>query len=124
MIACCQIIKLNSQVEGNAQSHETDMMISARIKKTQTLVMVEFIDAILPLAFGISFTMAYYGPNVALMTSIGNNYFGGKAIENVQHVYIAMFQMFAFDLFSVLICGVSLNDLCGIDLFHLIVPNS
>lgn len=80
--------------------------------------MAEFIDAILPCVLAISFTMAYYGSNAALMTNIGNDHFGGRTIEDVKHLYVVMLQMFAFDLFSMILSRLSLNFICGIDLFQ------
>ena len=118
MIACYQIIKMNSQVEADAQVVEKETLISERRMKIQELIMSEFIEAILPVAFGIAFTMAYYGPNAALMRNVGNSYFGGKAIENVQHEYIVMLQMIGFDLVAMSISAVCLNYFCKINQFQ------
>ena len=118
MIACYQIINMKSQVEANTQVIENEILISERKMKVQALVMSEFIEAILPVAYGIAFTMAYCGPNATLMRNIGNNYFGGKVIEDVQHEYIVMLQMLGFDLFTMTISTVSLNYFCNINLFQ------
>ena len=42
--------------------------------------MSKFIEAIVPIAFAIVFTMTFLGPNATLMKDVGNNYFGGKAM--------------------------------------------
>ena len=55
--------------------------------KAQDLAMSEFIEAIVPIAFAIVFTMTFFGPNAILMNDVGNNYFGGKAINNVNIFY-------------------------------------
>ena len=79
---------------------------------------MEFIDAMLPLVFGVAFTLAYYGPNSGLMNDIGNDYFGGKAIKDVDTHYFAMFQMVVFDIFTMIISWLSLAYFCKINLFQ------
>ena len=50
--------------------------------------MNEFVDAILPLASGIAFAMAYYGPNATLIKNVKNDYFGGQVIQDVEYFYL------------------------------------
>ena len=118
MIGCYQIIKLNNHVEEDGNLGQNYQIISYRKLKVQNLVMSEFVDAIMPLAHGIAFSMAYYGPNAALMRNIGNAYFGGKIITDVQRHYLVMVLMFAFDIFAMVISGASLKYFSNIDLFQ------
>ena len=113
-----QIIRQNIRVEGDTQSIESGIMNSNRITSIQKLAMSEFTEAVLPFAFAIAFTMAYYGPNASLMTGIGNSYFGGNVMEDVQHYYIVLFQMVAVDGFAMVISAVSLSYFCHINLFQ------
>ena len=78
IFGCYQIIKQQNHVEGATASAESNATMK---RKVRYLVMSEFTEAIYPLAFGITFTMAYYGPNASLFRNIGNGYFGGKSLE-------------------------------------------
>ena len=93
-------------------------MITNRERAIQTLVMSEFTEALYPLAFGIIFTMTYYGPNAKLFRNIGNNYFGGEILRDVEQYYTAMMQMLGFDLFAMIISYVTLQWFCKINLFQ------
>ena len=115
MIESGQIIRLDARVEGD---DEFRTVIAERKKRVQSLAMVEFTEAMLPLVFVIAFTMAYYGPNSSLMIDIGSDYIGGKAIDNVKPVYIDMFLMLGFDVFSMIISWLSLKYFCQINLFQ------
>ena len=80
--------------------------------------MNEFFEAIIPLAFGIAFTMAYYGPNASLFKGLRNDYFGGEVVEDVQHVYTVIILMFCFDILAMVMSGAFLWVFCNIDLFQ------
>ena len=117
MLSCYQIIRLNTRVEENDEATISSVLMERKLK-TEKLVKVEFIDAMLPLVFGVAFTLAYYGPNSGLMNDIGNDYFGGKAIKDVDTHYFAMFQMVVFDIFTMIISWLSLAYFCKINLFQ------
>ena len=55
--------------------------------------------------------------NSGLMNDIGNDYFGGKPIKDVESHYFAMFQMVVFDFFTMIISWISLAYFCKINLF-------
>ena len=114
IFGCYQIIKQHNHV-GGAIATESNATMK---RKVRYLVMSEFTEAIYPLAFGITFTMAYYGPNASLFRNIGNGYFGGEKLRGVEHFYTVMLQMLCFDLGAMIISGVSLNYLCKINLFQ------
>ena len=115
---CYEIFKLNKKIEEERLSTEKNSNISNRWKKTQSLVMNEFLEAIIPLVFGIAFTMAYYGPNASLFKGLRNDYFGGEVVEDVQHVYTVMILMFFFDFLAMVISGAFLWVFCNISLFQ------
>ena len=112
---CYEIFKLNKKI-GDSSPRDISA-ISLRRNKIESLVMNEFVEAIVPLSFGIAFSMAYYGPNAVLIKGIKNDYFGGQVVEDVQYVYFVMALMFIFDMFGVVITGIFLRYYCNIDLF-------
>ena len=117
VIGCYQIIKRYSRVGVEKPSIQNERMKSERNTQVESLATSEFTEAIAPIAFAIAFTLAYYGPNSVLLNGIGNNYFGGKPIEDVVPLYITMLQMFSFDFAAMIISWVVLHYFCQIDLF-------
>ena len=117
MNGCYEIFKLTRKIKEEKQPAERTTDISKKKNKVQKLVMTEFVDAMVPLVFGIAFAMAYHGPNATLMKGIENDYFGDQ-IENVQHVYTVMALMLSFDLLAMVISGIFLWYSCNIDLFQ------
>ena len=118
MKGCYEIFKVRRRVEEELESMENNTMASDRRKKIQSLAMGEFIDAILPLAFGIAFSMAYYGPNANLIKNVKNDYFGGQAIDDVPYFYFIMGLMFGLDLFAMFMSCAFLHHICKINLFQ------
>ena len=118
MKGCYDIFKLSKKIEEDHQTAEHVIMNIDRRKKVQSLVMSEFVEAILPVAFGIAFTMAYYGPNATLMRGIKNDYFGEQEIDDVHYFYFVLILMFLFDLLAMVMSGIFLNHFCKIDLFQ------
>ena len=116
--SCYQIVKINTRIGEENQTSLRTTALYDRTVKAQHLAMNEFIEAIVPIAFAIVFTMAFFGPNSCLMKEIGNNYFGGKAIDNVSIFYFGLIQMFTIDFFAMIVTGISLQHLCHLDLFQ------
>ena len=117
LVECFQIIKLNQRVDDGNRFTENHRRME-RDAKVKVLVMSEFLEAMLPMTYGIAFTMAYYGPNAHLLKNVGNSYFGGKAIEEIQHFYVVFFQMFSIDIVAMILSGVSLKYFCRINLYQ------
>ena len=113
------IIKPNIRVEENVETRGNEIgNLTENSPQILKIAMVEFIDAVLPLAFVIAFSTAFYGPNAGLVRNIGNNYFGGRAITDPRTNYLVMLQMFAIDIFSMTVSGLSLYYFLRINLFQ------
>ena len=108
---CLQTRQITKKMQdASAPEHDRDNAAAAEMKKrVVTLITSEFIEAFIPLGYVIAFTMAYYGPNAELYVNVGNDYFGGKALENVNEFYIPMGLMFVFDTFSIVITAAYLH---------------
>ena len=74
--------KLTRKIQEENQPAKRNHDISNKKNKVQKLVMTEFVDAMVPLVFGITFAMAYHGPNATLMKGIKNDYFGDQKTIN------------------------------------------
>ena len=118
LISCYQIVKMNNRIENDDKQTAGETKVNDIRESIQTLVMSEFTEAVVPIAFSIVFTMAFFGPNASLMNGIGNNYFGDPVIEDVQTFYFDMLQMLAFDVIVMIISVMALKYLCRINLFQ------
>ena len=117
MKECYEIFKLTRKILEESQPAKRNNDISKKESKVQHLIMTEFVDAMIPLVFGIAFAMAHLGPNATLMKGIKNDYFGDE-IEDVQHVYTVMVLMLSFDLLAMVISVIFLKYSCKMDLFQ------
>ena len=63
------------------------------------LVISELMEGFVPIIYGSSIFMAYYGPNSNLFANIGSNYWGYK-IEDISLVGSSMLLLFAVDIVS------------------------
>ena len=118
MIDCYQIMKMKTKIEENNHVYVNNTLRNERQVQINTLLVNEFLEAILPLAYGITFTMAYYGPNSTLFKGAGNEYFGTEIITDIKNFYIVLVQMLSIDLLAMAVSGVSLNYQCNINLFQ------
>ena len=114
---CYEIFTLTKRIQEVHRTTGIDATISRRKNKVQSLAMNEFVDAMLPLVFGIAFAMAYYGPNAAMIKGVKNEDFGDK-VGDIQHIYFTMVLMFSFDLFAMTISVMFLRRFCNINLFQ------
>ena len=118
LIACYEIVKSNAAIGGESQESENETVISARKMKVLTLVMNEFVEAMIPIIYGIAIAMAYFGPNAALMKNAGSNIFGGNDIDAIKHIYIVMLQMCSVDILAMIISAISLHSFARLNLFQ------
>ena len=74
--------------------------------KITKLIIVELIEGLTPIIYGICIAMAYYGPNANIFSNIGNNYWS-ETIKSLTPLYVTMFILFAVDAIS-----VAINSFC------------
>ena len=118
IISCYKIASLNNKIETDDKSTVNTVKINERNENIQTLVMCEFTEAVVPVAFVIVFTMVFFGPNADLINGVRSNYFGGNVIQDVEVFYLDILQMLAFDVFVMIVSTIFLKYRCNIDLFQ------
>ena len=82
------------------------------------LALTEILEILVPLAYTVTFLVAYYGPNSDVLGGIKNNYWQYKAVEDASNVLITIFQMFCFDVASAVIGGFLLWKFSRINLLN------
>ena len=64
------------------------------------LVLAELCEGLTPLAYAISFSMAYYGPNAELLGNIKSDYWHYEAVQDVSWTFLVLLGYFQLTLSS------------------------
>ena len=83
---------------------------------TLMLVTIESLEILVPIAYSVSFLIAYYGPNGEVLGNVYNDCWQYKKIENVGKYILLTFQMFFIDLGSAIVGGLLLWKYCAINM--------
>ena len=114
LYSCMKIVRLNNKI-GVANDVQARKIWKAEQKSEITsLITVETIEIIIPLAYAIAYIMAYYGPNAALMQGVKTTYFGMSASE-LEPTMEFLFTMFAFDSLGAVLVAIILGLFCRIN---------
>ena len=114
---CFQIIRMHRKIGGSDDNEHSAEWKAEKKSAMVSLLTVELIEILTPVAYAISLLMAYHGPNATLMTGIKNEYFGIPAITDIQGVLNVLFLMAGVDLLGGLIFGLLLGYFCKINIF-------
>ena len=111
---CYQIVSLQRKVTAN-QSERGNNIIE-RDKVLLMLVINETVETLVPLSYAIGFALAYWGPNATLIGNVQGSHFGLKEVQDVQHLYLVLFQMFGIDVCAMIVSAIALWIFCSINL--------
>ena len=81
------------------------------------LVLNEFVEVAVPIAFVSSFSIAYYGPNRSTLGTIGAEIWHHKKIDNLNAFLMPVAEMTLIDSASIIFSGVALWLVCRINIF-------
>lgn len=108
-----QIVKLHKQVM--VDGHEKSKMNQRNA--IMKLLLAELCEGVVPLAYAIGFSMAYYGPNAELIGNVRNGYWQYKPVEDVSRTFLVTFGLFAVDFVSLSLNWSILWNCCHVNLF-------
>ena len=94
LIMTCQIVKLHNKVT-DCKNGTTK---TQKRKAILNLVLDELCEGLIPMAYAISFAMAYYGPNAELIGNVKNGYWQYKIDEDISHTFLVMFGIFLMSI--------------------------
>ena len=97
-----------------------DSLSERKEELAQSLVINEFIEAIVPVNYGLAFATAFYGANGDIMRNVRNNYFGGKEMKanDIDHFFYLMALMFSVDMLATIVTCIALYHFCKMNLFQ------
>ena len=89
-----------------------------REKAIMKIVMAELIEGIVPLAYAIGFTMAFFGPNGKLIGDVLADIWTYEKVDDVRGLYFIQISLFAVDCLCVLLNGIILAKFGNVNLFQ------
>ena len=104
-----KIIWINKKSPGHIQEQ-------ARL--LQNLLIKEFVGFIVPLAFLLCFTVAFYGPNGDKIGNVRNSYFGYQAVEDFPDYTLKILSLFLIDFLTAIFGSVLLWKFCNINCYR------
>ena len=107
-------IRLHNKIGDASDAQSKKIWIAEKKSEITSLITVEVIEILIPLAYALAYTAAYYGPNAELMSGVKSTYFGMSANE-IGPVMEFLFIMFAFDTFGAVLVVILLGLFCQIN---------
>ena len=111
LISCYQIIKLQRKV----MVEEDEEMSRKNEKEMVSLALSETIEIVCALAYAIGFATAYYGPNAFLIGNVRSNYFDSTEVEDVEHLFMVLLELFTVDVCCMIITVIALRSFGNIN---------
>ena len=94
MIMTYQIIKWHKKVTVD----QNEILKKKKRNAVLNLVLVELCEGLVPLAYALSFSMAYYGPNAELLGNVKSEYWQYEAVEDVSGTFLVMLWLFVMGI--------------------------
>ena len=110
LYSCISIIRGYRQISNDEEDDQkqTDAI--------QCLALKEIIEILVPAAFCITYAMAYYGPNSAIMGGIGNEYWCKHKISDIEDTLSRLGIAFLIDILRGIFIGRVLWRFCKINI--------
>ena len=84
----------------------------------QELALNEKTVYVVPLAYFICLTVAYFGPNTGIIGNVGNSSWHFGIVEDLVSPMLIMFVMFLVDIVAVIIWALLLKTVCNVSYFQ------
>ena len=114
MIMNYQIIKWHKKVTVD----ENDLHKKEKWNAVLDLVLAELCEGLAPLAYALSFAMAFYGPNAELLGNVKSEYWQYTAVEDVSWTFMVMLGLFLVDIVTLALNSSILWIFSRVNLFE------
>ena len=112
-----QIICMHNKDQGNMTPEEIIDWKNKKQARIRNLVTMETIEVLIPLAYSMSYGVAFYGPNARYMEKVKNTYWGNTE-QDINAVFKSVFRMAGLDACGAILIGVVLGLVCQINTFE------
>ena len=111
---CYKILRIDKKIR--PQESNVDALAKQKLDAVSVLALVEIMEVLIPLTYGITFSIAYYGPNSTILGNIGSSKWHFNSVKNIGGTLTSVSQMFLIDLFTGVVIGVILWKSVSINL--------
>ena len=84
----------------------------------QELVVNEFVECMVPMAYLLCLVIAYFGPNAELIGNVSNSYWAFTAIDDIENTILVIVIYFLVDFLSTIVNYILLQSWCRINLMN------
>ena len=112
---CYKIIKTDKKIA--YEQLNVDTLIIEKENTFSLLALAEVMEVIIPLEFGITFLIAYNGPNFSILGNIGSSRWHFDSVKDIWSTIGSVSIMFWIDLCSGIIIGIILWKRLSVNLF-------
>ena len=95
--------------------------VNEQMNLLQQLAINELVEVLCPLAFTLSFVVAFLGPNSEVMGNVGSNLYHFQSVEDIEIFLGKIVWLYIADLSSLIIGAFVLWFFCRISLFTAIM---
>ena len=114
IIMTYQIIKWHKKVTVD----QNEILKKKKRKAVLNLVLVELCEGLVPMAYALSFSMAYYGPNAELLGNVKSEYWQYEAVEDVSGTFLVMLCLFIMGIVCLALSSSILWIFSRVNLFE------
>ena len=102
----------------SSTSPEDSNQISTQIQDAlKCLTLKEFLELLIPMIYGVSFVIAFYGPNAEVLGNIKNDYWQFEKVASLVDKLSNVGIFFCVDLFRGVVCFSVIWYFCGLNVF-------
>jgi len=116
LYSCYEIIRLHRKVQTDSSALEE--INSAINDVVFDLVLVETIEALVPVVYAITFVSSYYGPNAGILGNFKNSYWQFQAKDGVTNELYLLFTLVGFDMGVGIVGALILWIFCKLNIFR------
>ena len=114
MALCFKVIRLDKKVSGLISDTSKERSLKREIMTE--LILNEFLEVVVPIAFIVSFSIAYHGPNKDILGGVGCSIWHYKRVEDLYAFLMPVAEMALIDAVSVVLAGIALWLFCRINI--------
>ena len=112
-----QFISMHNKIQGNMTDEESTIWKNKKQAILRSLVTMETIEVLIPLAYGMCYATAYFGPNSTIMRDVKNTYWGNTEMD-ITGLFWSVSRMALIDACGGIVIGALLWLLCRINFFE------
>ena len=114
---CYGIYKISKKIE-TKEGLAKEELKRTKEESTQSLMLDEAVEVMMPIVYGLTILLAYYGPNSAILGNVGCEIWKWQKITNLTMFLTGLFRMFTIDFIALILNGLLLWNYCSVNVMR------